>query len=88
MRSNKLRCPRVLAGVCEDMAVFLLKTNLTVKNTEPRVENFHNERRNDLLLTKLWLLNERIKRHVCKYTNKENKSMDHKARKTEEDNYR
>ena len=56
MRSNNPRCCHVLADVCEDMAVFLLRTNSPVKNTEQRVEGFHNKRRIHLSLTKRWLL--------------------------------
>ena len=56
MRSKKPRCCCVLAGLCENMAVFLLKTNLSVKSTEPRVKDFLNERRNHRSVTKLWLL--------------------------------
>ena len=41
MRSNKPRCHHVLAGLRENMAVFLLQTKLPVKNTEPSVEDFH-----------------------------------------------
>ena len=64
MRSNKPRCHHVLAGLRENIAVFLLQTKLPVKNTEPSVEDFHNERRIHFSRAKLGLLNGKYLRIV------------------------